>query len=233
MWLTDEVERRIGAYLTEIEALGGMVSAIKAGYVQGEIAQSAFAYERDLDEKRKITVGMNVYGDPVETDDHHACYQLDPAVQVEQIRQLGEFKRGRDPVRLTAALAAVREVAGRPEGNENNLIVPIKEAVKSHAIREIVRALKDVFGTGTDGPGRPDPRRSRWPFAAIASRLWAPATTSSPSMSPMPLRVTHRRSSRAARGCRPPRGPRCPASPLRRAGGAFPPSASASSAARP
>lgn len=151
-WLTDEVERRIGAYLAKIEALGGMVSAIKAGYVQGEIAQSAFAYERDLEEKRKITVGMNVHGDPVETDDHHACYQLDPALQAEQIRQLGEFKRGRDPARLTAALAAVRETAGRPEGNENNLMVPIKEAVKSHAtIGEIVRALKDVFGEHRDG----------------------------------------------------------------------------------
>ena len=151
-WLTDEVERRIGAYLAKIDALGGMVSAIKAGYVQGEIAQSAFAYERDLEEKRKITVGMNVHGDPVETDDHHACYQLDPALQAEQIRQLGEFKRGRDPARLTAALAAVRETAGRPEGNEHNLMVPIKEAVKSHAtIGEIVRALKDVFGEHRDG----------------------------------------------------------------------------------
>ncbi len=59
-WLTDEVERRINVYLARIEALGGMVSAIKAGYVQGEIARSAFDYERDLEEKRKITVGMNL-----------------------------------------------------------------------------------------------------------------------------------------------------------------------------
>jgi methylmalonyl-CoA mutase, N-terminal domain len=151
-WLTDEVERRIREYLAKIEALGGMVSAIKAGYVQGEIAQSAFAYERDLEEHRKITVGMNLHADPVEADDHHACYQLDPALQAEQIRQLGEFKRRRDPARVAAALAAVRETAGRPEGNENNLMVPIKEAVKADAtIGEIVRALKDVFGEHRGG----------------------------------------------------------------------------------
>jgi methylmalonyl-CoA mutase N-terminal domain/subunit len=150
--LTDEVERRINAYLARIEALGGMVSAIKAGYVQGEIAQSAFAYERDLEEKRKITVGMNLHVDPVEEDDRHACYQLDPALQEAQIRQLGEFKRRRDPARLAAALQAVRETAARPEGNDNNLMVPIKEAVKSHAtIGEIVRALKDVFGEHREG----------------------------------------------------------------------------------
>lgn len=151
-WLTDEVERRIRDYLTRIDALGGMVSAIKAGYVQGEIAQSAFAYERDLEERRKITVGMNRHVDPVEADDHHACYQLDPARVAEQVRQLGEFKRGRDPARVAAALAAVRETAGRPEGNDNNLMGPIKEAVKRDAtLGEIVRALKDVFGEHREG----------------------------------------------------------------------------------
>ena len=151
-WLTDEVERRINAYLERIDALGGMVSAIKAGYVQGEIAQSAFAYQRDLEEKRTITVGMNLHMDPVEPDDRHVSYQLDPALQEAQIRQLGEFKRRRDPARLAAALGAVRATAARPEGNDNNLMVPIKEAVESHAtIGEIVRALKDVFGEHREG----------------------------------------------------------------------------------
>jgi methylmalonyl-CoA mutase N-terminal domain/subunit len=163
-WLTDEVERRITAYLAKIDALGGMVSAIKAGYVQGEIAQSAFAYERDLEERRKITVGMNLHAEPAEEDDGHACYQLDPRLQEEQIRQLGEFKRRRDPTRVAAALRAVRETAARPEGNGNNLMAPIKEAVEGHAtLGEIVRALKDVFGEHRDGcfgptPGA-DPRR--------------------------------------------------------------------------
>ena len=151
-WLTDEVERRINEYLAKIEALGGMVSAIKKGYVQNEIAQSAFAYEMELEEKRKITVGMNLHVDPVEEHGEHACYQLDPALQAEQIRQLRELKSRRDHVRLAAALEAIRETAARPEGNESNLMGPIKEAVKNYAtIGEIVRALKDVFGEHQEG----------------------------------------------------------------------------------
>jgi methylmalonyl-CoA mutase N-terminal domain/subunit len=146
-WLTDEMERRINAYLEKIETLGGMVSAIKAGFVQAEVARSAYAYEMDLEERRKITVGMNLHVEPEKDDGRHASYQVDPALQAEQIRQLGEFKRGRDQAGLAAALEAVRQTAARPEGNENNLMVPIKEAVKHHAtIGEIVRALKDVYG---------------------------------------------------------------------------------------
>jgi len=151
-WLTDEVEKRIGRYLAKIDELGGMVSAIKKGYVQGEIAQSAFAYEMDLEERRKITVGMNEHVDPVDEDEAHACYQLDPAQQEDQIRKLGEFKRGRDLARLAASLKAIRETAARPEGNENNLMLPIKEAVKSYAtIGEIFASLKGVFGEHQQG----------------------------------------------------------------------------------
>ncbi|MBI1733929.1 MAG: methylmalonyl-CoA mutase [Candidatus Rokubacteria bacterium] len=146
-WLTDEVERRINRYLAKIEALGGMVSAIKQGYVQSEIAESAFAYQRDLEEQRKITVGMNLHVDPEQHHDTHTSYRVDPALQEAEIRKLREFKRGRDATRLAACLQAIRETAARPEGNDNNVMRPIKEAVKSHAtIGEIVRALKDVFG---------------------------------------------------------------------------------------
>lgn len=73
-------------------------------------------------------------------------------MQAEQIRHLAEFKSRRDHVRVAAALQAVRETAARPEGNDNNLMVPIKEAVRSQAtVGEAVRALKDVFGEPREG----------------------------------------------------------------------------------
>ena len=151
-WLTDEVERRINQYLAKIEALGGMVNAIKTGYVQTEIARSAFAYQMDCEAKRKITVGMNLHVDPEPAYETHASYRLDPALQHEQIRKLREFKRGRNAARLATSLQAIRETAARPEGNEANLMQPIKEAVKSDAtIGEIFRALKDVFGEPRQG----------------------------------------------------------------------------------
>ena len=146
-WLTDEVESRINQYLAKIDELGGMVNAIKKGYVQGEIAESAFAYQRDVEEKRKIVVGMNQHVDPEDECSGHAFYRQDPDLQREEMRRLAEFKRGRDATRLASSLQAVRDTAARPEGNDNNLMGPIKEAVKSHAtVGEIFRALKDVFG---------------------------------------------------------------------------------------
>ena len=146
-WLTDEVERRINAYLAKIEALGGMVSAIKQGYVENEIAESAFAYQMDLQAQRTITVGMNLHVDPEQPHDAHTSYQADAALQEAEVTKLRDFKRGRDATRLASSLQAIRETAARPEGNENNVMGPITEAVKSHAtIGEIVRALKDVFG---------------------------------------------------------------------------------------
>jgi methylmalonyl-CoA mutase N-terminal domain/subunit len=151
-WLTDEVEQRIIQYLGKIEALGGMVSAIKAGYVQNEITQSAFAYEIDLEERRKIIVGMNAHVEPAEECEAHACYQLDPVLQQAEIERLRAFRRGRDLARVASSLEAVRETAARPEGNENNVMAPIKEAVKSHAtIGEIFRTLKEVFGEQQPG----------------------------------------------------------------------------------
>jgi methylmalonyl-CoA mutase N-terminal domain/subunit len=146
-WLTNQVEERVNQYLTKIEELGGMVNAIKKGYVQNEIAQSSFAYEMDLEEKRKVIVGMNVNVDPVEEYEEHACYQLDPALQRDQIRKLREFKDQRNRQEVADSLATIKAVAVRPEGNANNLMFPIKEAVKSHAtLGEIFSALKEVFG---------------------------------------------------------------------------------------
>jgi len=83
----------------------------------------------------------------VEEYEEHACYQLDPALQQDEIRKLKEFKDRRNQKTVAASLAAIRQVAGQPEGNENNLMVPIKEAVKSSAtLGEIFSTLKEVFG---------------------------------------------------------------------------------------
>jgi len=146
-WLTDEVEKRINQYLAKIEELGGMVMAIKKGYVENEIAQSAFAYEMDLDKKKKVTVGMNLHVDPEEEYKEHASYQIDGDMQRQQIEKLKEFKSRRDAALVASALARIREAAMRPEGNENNIMLPIEEAVKRYVtIGEIFGTLRTVFG---------------------------------------------------------------------------------------
>lgn len=145
--LTNEVEKRIDEYLARIDALGGMVSAIKQGYVQDEITRSAFAYELELQEKRKITVGMNLHVDPEEEYRDHDNYQFDANRQRQQIEDLAAFKGRRNAAQVAAALERVREVAARPEGNDDNVMVPIKEAVRCYAtIGEIFGTLRGVFG---------------------------------------------------------------------------------------
>lgn len=146
-WLTDEVEKRINQYLDKIDEMGGMVNAIKQGYVQREIAESAYEYEIDIEEKRKITVGMNLYMDPEEEYEEHAYYETDSILQRGQIARLQAFKSKRDDKTIKMSLDKIREVAKKEEHNENNLMYPIVEAVKNHAtVGEIFGVLREVFG---------------------------------------------------------------------------------------
>jgi methylmalonyl-CoA mutase, N-terminal domain len=96
---------------------------------------------------RKITVGMNLHVDPEEAYREHVNYQFDAARQQKQIKDLMEFKSRRNSAQLASSLNRVRETAAKPEGNDNNIMVPIKEAVKSYAtIGEIFGTLREVFG---------------------------------------------------------------------------------------
>jgi len=124
-----------------------MVNAIKEGYVQREIAKSAYEYEIDIEEKRKITVGMNLYVDPEEEYEEHVYYDIDSSMQREQIAKLQAFKSKRGDKKIRMSLDKIREVAKREERNENNLMVPIIEAIKNHAtVGEIFGVLREVFG---------------------------------------------------------------------------------------
>jgi methylmalonyl-CoA mutase N-terminal domain/subunit len=146
-WLTDEVERRIHHYLEKIDEMGGMVNAIQKGYVQGEISKSAYQYEIDIEEKRKVTVGMNLYVDPEEEYEAHVYYDIHADLQKEQAAKLKRFKSQRDGQKIKASLDRIKEVARKPEGNENNLMFPITDAIRSHAtIGEIFGALREIFG---------------------------------------------------------------------------------------
>jgi methylmalonyl-CoA mutase N-terminal domain/subunit len=146
-WLTGEVEKRIQQYLDKIDEMGGMVNAIKQGYVQREIGKSAYEYEIDIEEKRKITVGMNLYADPEEEYEEHVYYAIDSSMQREQMSKLRALKSKRDNQAIKMSLDKIREFARKEERNENNLMVPIIEAIKNHAtVGEIFGVLREMFG---------------------------------------------------------------------------------------
>jgi methylmalonyl-CoA mutase N-terminal domain/subunit len=146
-WLTNEVEKRIYQYLDKIEALGGMVKAIEEGYIQKEIANSALAYQMDFEAKKKVTVGMNLYPDPPEAYAEHVYYDLSESSEAEQIAKLKRLKRSRDQGAVQRALGHLKDVAEKPESNDNNLMYAIVDAVKSYATSgEIFGTLREVFG---------------------------------------------------------------------------------------
>ncbi len=138
--LTDEIEGKADQYLQKIDEMGGMVQAISKGYVQREIQEAAYAWQRRVESKDQVVVGVNAFKseDPVVP-----AMRLDPALEQQQIARLKALRRERDSGSATAAVSAVRAGA---RGKEN-LMPLIVAAVKAAAtLGEISDALRDVFG---------------------------------------------------------------------------------------
>jgi methylmalonyl-CoA mutase N-terminal domain/subunit len=138
--LTDEIEARAEAYIRKIDEMGGMVHAISKGYVQREIQDAAFAWQKQVESKEQVVVGVNAYksDDPPVT-----VMKVDPALEAQQVARLKAFRAARSATDAKQALDAVRSAA---RGKEN-LMVPILAAVKAQAtLGEVSDALRDVFG---------------------------------------------------------------------------------------
>ncbi|WP_242344732.1 acyl-CoA mutase large subunit family protein [Anaeromyxobacter terrae] len=138
--LTDEIEGRAEQYLRKIDEMGGMVHAISQGYVQREIQEAAYAWQRQVEAKEKVVVGVNAFrsDDPPVT-----VMKVDPALEERQVASLKAFRRERSG---TAAKQAVDAVRAAAKGTDN-LMPPILAAVKAEAtLGEISDALREVFG---------------------------------------------------------------------------------------
>jgi methylmalonyl-CoA mutase N-terminal domain/subunit len=146
--LTDRMEEQAYAYFTKIDELGGMVQAIKMGYPQREIADSAFRYQRELESGMRKLVGVNAYP---EGDDHETpILRIDPAFEADQVRRVQAVRERRDPARAEATLEALERAARDPQ---ENLMPFLLEAARAEATEgEMVQALQRVFGTYTESP---------------------------------------------------------------------------------
>jgi methylmalonyl-CoA mutase N-terminal domain/subunit len=139
--LTDEIERGANQYLEKIETMGGMLRAIESGYVQREIQQAAYTYQRQVEIGERVVVGVNRY--KTEDSVHLPLLHIPPEIERGQVERLKKLRARRDSARTRAALAAVEAAARADE----NLMPPIFEAVKSYAtVGEISDALRRVFG---------------------------------------------------------------------------------------
>jgi methylmalonyl-CoA mutase N-terminal domain/subunit len=140
-WLTNEMEKRTYAMFQEIESLGGVIKAIEAGYFQREIAESAFRYQREIDEQRRVIVGVNDY--TVDAPLTIPILEFDPDGERRQIARLQDLRRSRDNERVGVTLNALRDAA---RGTQN-MMPFILAAVKAYAtLQEITDVLRGVFG---------------------------------------------------------------------------------------
>ncbi len=138
--MTDEIEARAEAYIKKIDDLGGMVHAISKGFVQREIQDAAYAWQKQVEKKEQVVVGVNAYKaeDPPVT-----IMKIDPALEAQQVGRLKAFRARRDATACAQAIGAVRDGAR----GTANLMPLILAAVKANAtLGEISDALREVFG---------------------------------------------------------------------------------------
>ena len=139
--LTAQVEEGSKEYLRKIEAMGGTLRAIESGYIQREIQQAAYAYQKSIESGERVVVGVNRYQGEHPTP--LPILRIDPEVERAQVERLGKLRAQRDPSRVHAALRQVEETAS----SEQNLMPAILAAVKAYAtVGEISDALRRVFG---------------------------------------------------------------------------------------
>ena len=140
-WLTNEMEERAWEYIHKIEDMGGVIEAIEKGWLQQEIANSAYKYQREVDTKKRIIVGVNEYT----TEEHEKVplLKIDPKVEEEQIARLQKLRRERDNKKVKEILEKLRVEAEKGV----NLMPTIIEAVKAYAtLGEICDVLREVYG---------------------------------------------------------------------------------------
>lgn len=142
-WLTNEIERRAQEYIDKIDEMGGMLVAIEKGYVQQQIQDSAYAYQRAIEKGEQIVVGVNKF-QIEEKGTSRKILRVDPSMAEKQIARLKALKESRDNVKVKEALEEIRKAA---KDESVNIMPKILEAVKVYAtLGEICDVLREEFG---------------------------------------------------------------------------------------
>ncbi|UCD19785.1 MAG: methylmalonyl-CoA mutase, partial [candidate division WOR-3 bacterium] len=139
--LTNRLEEETYKYFDKIDKLGGVISAIEKGFFQKEISQSAYAYQKALEKKKKFHVGVNVFED--EEKPQIETLKISPEVEKVQIRKLLRLKKERSNKRVRERLSALRKAARDGE----NLLPRILSCVREYAtLGEMCNTLKEEYG---------------------------------------------------------------------------------------
>jgi methylmalonyl-CoA mutase N-terminal domain/subunit len=144
--LTNEVERQVWRYLDEIDRRGGMVKAIEEGYPQREIADSAYRFQRELDQGERRIVGVNAYLDDREETTVPVLQVPEGSLEA-QLGRLARIRRERDAAEVESALNGLRDAASRPGTSGTNLMPHFIRCAAAYAtLGEQCGVLRGVFG---------------------------------------------------------------------------------------
>lgn len=139
--LTSEVEAAAWKLIEKIDAIGGSVSAIEQGFIQNEIARSAYEHQRQVEANEKIIVGVNKF--QLEEETPIPIFKIDDSIRQQKIEQLKQFKQNRNPGKVDALLQQLNDKAS----NGENIMPAVIEAVENRVtLGEISDELRAVFG---------------------------------------------------------------------------------------
>ncbi len=140
--LTDDLESEAQSIIDEIDKMGGAVKAIESNWIQNEIQNSAYQYQKDVDAKKQIIVGLNRFEDSEDTVDQ-TLLKIDQNMVENHLQQLHEYKCDRDNDQTTTILNELKTAAAGGE----NLIPYILDSVRARCtVGEIATALREIFG---------------------------------------------------------------------------------------
>jgi len=140
-YLTNVIEQKAHEYISKIETIGGAVKAIEKGYMQQEIQDSAYRYQKDIEAKNRIVVGVNQY--QIKEEAPKGLLKVDPEVGKRQIDKLLELKSSRDNHKVKQTLEELKQKAATKE----NLVPYILQCVKAYCtLGEICKVLREIFG---------------------------------------------------------------------------------------
>lgn len=145
-WLTEDMERQARGYFDRIDSLGGVVPAIEKGFFQKEIAAASYKYQREIDEKERVVVGVNEYtsDEPVEIP----ILEIDPEGFDRQCARLKKLRSTRDKSKFDASIRAIEKAA---EGDENLMPHFIEASKADVTLGEMCDVLRGVFGEYREG----------------------------------------------------------------------------------
>ena len=141
-YLTNQIEDRATSYIEQIDAMGGAVAAIEKSFMQREIVESAYRFQKEVEAKKRIVVGMNEF--VTEEEVPMKILQIDPEIEKKLVERLKQVKMQRNQVKVGEALNKLRRAA---EQEGVNLMPFILQAVKEYTtLGEICDTLREVFG---------------------------------------------------------------------------------------